>query len=145
MKRVLLGLALLASACSDDSAPASPTSTTPVLGFFVTSQTSTTGNLGGLRGADATCQRLATAVGAGNRTWRAYLSAARDNTNNNLPAHARDRIGPGPWYNANGALGPAISTSCMRAPATLRYSWTSAGSASTVSGPDRRRQSSTTS
>ena len=55
-------------------------------------------------GADATCQRLATAVGAGNRTWRAYLSAARDNTNNNLPAHARDRIGLGPWHNANGVL-----------------------------------------
>ena len=104
MKRVLLGLVLLANACGDDSSPSSPTGTTPVLGFFVTSQTSTTGNLGGLRGADATCQRLATAVGAGNRIWRAYLSAARDNTNNNLPAHARDRIGAGPWYNANGAL-----------------------------------------
>jgi len=104
MKRVLLGLVLLASACSNDSSPSSPTSTTPVLGFFVTSQTSTTGNLGGVSGADATCQRLAATVGAGNRTWRAYLSAARDTTNNNLPANARDRIGRGPWHNASGAL-----------------------------------------
>ncbi len=104
MKRVLLGLVLLASACSDSSSPASPTTTTPVLGVFVTSQTSTTGNLGGVSGADATCQRLAAAVGAGNRTWRAYLSVARDTTNNNLPANARDRIGRGPWHNASGAL-----------------------------------------
>lgn len=74
------------------------------MSFFVTSQSSTTGNLGGLAGADATCQRLATAVGQGNRTWRAYLSAERDTTNNNLAADARDRIGRGPWYNANGVL-----------------------------------------
>src|SRR5687768_10082778 len=43
--------------------------------FFVTSEPiGDGGNLGGLRGADAHCQRLAAAVGAGNRTWRAYLS-----------------------------------------------------------------------
>lgn len=104
MKRVLLGLVLLASACSDDSSPSSPTGTAPLMGFFVTSQTSTTGNLGGLSGADATCQRLAAAAGAGNRTWRSYLSVARDPANNNLPANARDRIGSGPWHNASGAL-----------------------------------------
>ena len=45
----------------------------PPLRFFVTSTTHS-GNLGGLAGADAECQRLAAAVGAGNRTWRAYLS-----------------------------------------------------------------------
>ena len=72
--------------------------------MFVTSQTSTTGNLGGLAGADATCQRLATAVGSGNRTWRAYLSVSRDPSLNNLPINARDRIGLGPWYNAAGVL-----------------------------------------
>ena len=54
--------------------------------------------------ADATCQRLAAAVGAGNRTWRAYLSVSRDPANNNQPANARDRIGTGPWYNAAGVL-----------------------------------------
>ena len=92
MPRVLLLAILLASACSDSSSPSTPTTPSQsALGFFVTSQTSTTGNLGGLAGADATCQRLAAAVGAGNRTWRAYLSVARDSTNN-LPANARAYI-----------------------------------------------------
>ncbi len=63
------------------------------MSFFVTSQTSTTGNLGGLAGADATCQRLADSVGAGNRFWRAYLSVERDASTNNQPVNARDRIG----------------------------------------------------
>lgn len=72
--------------------------------FFVTSQTSSTGNLGGLTGADATCQRLASAVGAGNKSWRAYLSVERDASNGNRPTNARDRIGPGPWHNAAGTL-----------------------------------------
>jgi hypothetical protein len=69
--------------------------------FFVSSATSVTGNLGGLTGADATCQRLAAAVGLGSLTWRAYLSVERDPANNNQPTNARDRIGAGPWYNAN--------------------------------------------
>jgi hypothetical protein len=69
--------------------------------FFVSSATSVTGNLGGLTGADATCQRLAAAVGLGSLTWRAYLSVERDSANNNQPTNARDRIGSGPWYNAN--------------------------------------------
>jgi hypothetical protein len=102
MKRILLVACLLASACSKDSAPAAPTAVSP-LRFFVTSQTSTTGNLGGLAGADATCQRLATAAGAGSRTWRAYLSVERDPSSNNQPVHAKDRIGLGPWVNASGA------------------------------------------
>ena len=97
-----LGLAVSASACGNDSSPASPSG--PALGFFVTSQTSTTGNLGGLSGADATCQRLASSMGWGNRTWRAYLSAERDPASNNQPVNARDRIGLGPWHNATGAL-----------------------------------------
>ena len=72
--------------------------------FFVTSQTSVTGNLGGLAGADTTCQRLADSVGAGNRFWRAYLSVERDASTNNQPVNARDRIGIGPWHNATGTL-----------------------------------------
>jgi hypothetical protein len=103
MKRFFLVTLVAVCACSsDDSTPTSPT--TGALSFFVTSATSTTGNLGGVSGADATCARLATAVGQGNRTWRAYLSAERDNTNNSLPSNARDRIGSGPWHNASGAL-----------------------------------------
>ena len=47
------------------------------MSFFITSAGSGNGaNLGGLAGADQRCQTLAAAVGAGNRTWRAYLSAA---------------------------------------------------------------------
>lgn len=72
--------------------------------FFVTSTTSATGNLGGLRGADATCQRLATAAGAGGKTWRAYLSVERDPDNGNRQTDARNRIGSGPWVNANGVV-----------------------------------------
>ena len=93
---------LVGAGCSQKDAPTAPSG--PAVGFFVTSQTSTTGNLGGLAGADATCQRLAAAAGHGNRTWRAYLSAERDPANGNQPAHARDRIGSGPWYNAALAL-----------------------------------------
>jgi hypothetical protein len=73
----------------------------PMMNFFVTSEPiGDGGNLGGLAGADAHCQTLAAAAGAGNRTWHAYLSTqARPGQ----PAvNARDRIGKGPWYNAKG-------------------------------------------
>ena len=80
------------------------TSSTTGMSFFVTSATSVTGNLGGLAGADATCQRLAAAVGEGARTWRAYLSVEHDAANGNQPTHARDRIGAGPWRNANNVV-----------------------------------------
>lgn len=73
------------------------------MSFFVTSVGLGDGaNLGGLEGADRHCQRLAEAVGAGDRTWRAYLSTT---ASGNQPAvNARDRIGNGPWYNARGVL-----------------------------------------
>jgi hypothetical protein len=74
------------------------------MSFFVTSQTSKTGNLGGLKAADQRCQALAMAVGAGSKTWRAYLSADEDPDNANMPVNARDRIGDGPFYNQKGAL-----------------------------------------
>ena len=71
------------------------------MGFFVTSEgTGDGGNLGGLRGADRHCQALAEAAGAGDRTWHAYLSL----TSPAAPINARDRIGTGPWYNAEGVL-----------------------------------------
>jgi hypothetical protein len=98
MRRCLLLILLLIGAGCDENTMA-PSG--PALSFFVTSATSMTGNLGGLAGADATCQRLADAVGQGGRTWRAYLSVERDPSNGNQPTHARDRIGTGPWYNAN--------------------------------------------
>ena len=76
----------------------------PSMGFFVTSVKHKTGNLGGLAAADRLCQTLAAAVGQGDKTWRAYLSVERDPENNNKPTNARDRIGSGPWYNANGVM-----------------------------------------
>ncbi len=67
------------------------------MSFFLTSNGPGDGaNLGGLEGADAHCQSLAEAAGAGSRTWRAYLSVKGTN--------ARDRIGNGPWHNAKGIL-----------------------------------------
>jgi hypothetical protein len=96
---MLLPIFLMAAACDDDT-PTTPSSN-PSLSFFVSSATSATGNLGGIAGADAICQRLAAAVGQGSKTWRAYLSVERDPTNNNLTTHARNRIGSGPWHNAN--------------------------------------------
>jgi hypothetical protein len=76
----------------------------PAMSFFVSSTGSKSANLGGLRGADRTCQDLASAVGHGNKTWRAYLSAERDADNGNKPTDARSRIGTGPWSNAKGVV-----------------------------------------
>jgi hypothetical protein len=70
--------------------------------FFVAREVPGTGNLGGLAGADAICQQLATSVGAGNHTWHAYLSTVT--TAAAVGVNARGRIGPGPWYNAKGVL-----------------------------------------
>jgi hypothetical protein len=73
------------------------------LSFFVTSAGPGDGaNLGGLAGADAHCQKLGAAAGAGNRTWRAYLSAQP--VPGMAGVNARDRIGKGPWRNAKGEV-----------------------------------------
>src|SRR5881296_4784654 len=75
----------------------------PNLSFFITSAGSGNGaNLGGLAGADAICQQRAAAVGAGNKTWRAYLSTTA--SGNQAAVNARDRIGRGPWQNAKGVV-----------------------------------------
>jgi hypothetical protein len=67
------------------------------MSFFVTSANpGKGGDLGGLKGADAYCQSLASKVGAGSKTWHAYLSTDKEN--------AKDRIGNGPWYNFNGVM-----------------------------------------
>jgi len=86
--------------------------TTPPRGpmsFFITSAGIGKGaDLGGLAGADAHCQKLGAAAGAGSKTWRAYLSVPGtfpSATAAAVPAvHARDRIGNGPWFNAKGEL-----------------------------------------
>ena len=72
--------------------------------MFVSSARSMTGNLGGLRGADALCQNLAAGAGWGNKRWRAYLSVQSDADNGGRPTDARSRIGQGPWFNVNSVL-----------------------------------------
>ncbi|MDA1372656.1 MAG: hypothetical protein O2971_18125 [Proteobacteria bacterium] len=102
-KRALIAVAIVMGALTvpglsivaqqDDDEP-------PAMGFFVTSVSiGNGGNLGGLAGADAHCQSLAAAAGSGNRTWAAYLS-----TQGPGAVNARDRIGSGPWANANGLI-----------------------------------------
>jgi hypothetical protein len=97
--RAAISLAVLAAAglsgCAD-------TNQNPMT-FFVTSAGSGKGaDVGGLQGADAHCQKLASAAGAGNRTWRAYLSTASTATTPGV--NAIDRIGRGPWRNAKGVV-----------------------------------------
>ena len=85
---------VLAACAGSMMAPAGSSSNTG-MGFFVSST-------GSGRGADRLCTSLATAAGAGNRTWRAYLSTT---PNAGGPAvNARDRIGTGPWRNAKGVV-----------------------------------------
>jgi hypothetical protein len=73
------------------------------MSFFITSANpGQGGNLGGLAGADRHCQALATAAGAGGKTWRAYLSTTA--AGGQPAVNARDRIGNGPWYNAKGQM-----------------------------------------
>jgi hypothetical protein len=67
------------------------------MSFFITSQGPGDGaNLGGLAGADRQCMILAEAAGVTGKTWRAYLSTST--------VDARDRVGNGPWFNANGVM-----------------------------------------
>jgi hypothetical protein len=71
--------------------------------FFVTSANpGRGGDFGGLAGADKHCQTLAEAVGAGGGTWRAYLSTQAPKLADPNFVNARDRIGAGPWHNAQG-------------------------------------------
>ena len=67
------------------------------MSFFVTSANpGSGGDLGGLEGADAHCAALAEAAGITGKTWAAYLSTSTED--------ARDRIGSGPWANAEGVV-----------------------------------------
>ena len=87
----LTGLSIVAQQQSDEP---------PEMGFFITSVgIGDGGNLRGLAGADAHCQALADAASAGQRAWRAYLSTQGAGT-----IDARDRIGSGPWANAEGLI-----------------------------------------
>ncbi|MXW35794.1 MAG: lectin, partial [Chloroflexi bacterium] len=88
------GIALLLAMVM--AAPAATQSNS--MSFFITSAGPGDGaNLGGLEGADAHCSMLAETAGVGGKTWRAYLS-----TTGTTGVNASDRIGSGPWYNADG-------------------------------------------
>jgi hypothetical protein len=84
-----------------------PAGPPPPMSFFVTSVPKGDGaNYGGLAGADAYCQQLATAAGRGAPvTWHAYMS-----TQGAGAVSARDRIGTGPWFNSRGQrIGQSIA------------------------------------
>lgn len=71
--------------------------------FFVTgAPIGKGGDLGGIAGADAHCQQLAASIGAGSKTWHAYLSSSANAQGG--PVDARDRIGNGPWQNSKGVV-----------------------------------------
>ena len=70
--------------------------------FFITSEgPGNGGDLGGVQGADAHCQALAEAAGAGDKTWVAYLGTEREGGRG---VDAGSRVGDGPWHNAAGEL-----------------------------------------
>lgn len=94
----LVGLCLSSGAIAQQQQPQAPN-----MSFFVTSiGPGKGGDLGGLAGADAHCQTLATGAGAGSKTWRAYLSSNAGLQGG--PVNARDRIGNGPWQNFKGTV-----------------------------------------
>ena len=98
-----LTLAVIVGVQAQQAPPPAPPAPQEPMSFFVTSVGLGDGaNLGGLAGADKHCQTLAQAVGAGSRTWRAYLSQTAAGAT--LPVNARDRIGSGPWFNAKGVI-----------------------------------------
>ena len=95
----LMGATWLGGPAADvgNAAPQEP------MTFFITSAGPGDGaNLGGLEGADAHCETLAAAQGAGGRGWMAYLSTINDD--GSAEVNARDRIGSGPWHNHGGVL-----------------------------------------
>ena len=97
MSAALLALAMSGAAWAQQQPPQSPN-----MSFFVATGFGKGGDLGGINGADARCQTLAMAVGAGNKVWRAYLSTTPAG---GTPAvNARDRIGKGPWQNFKGEV-----------------------------------------
>jgi len=99
-----LSITLLGSAALLAQAQQTPPAPPAVISFFVAENPNQTGNLGGLAGADQLCQTQAQALGGPNtaRTWRAYLS--QEQRGNTPRVNARDRIGPGPWFNVKGVL-----------------------------------------
>ena len=97
-------LALIVTACAPADTPETgEAADMAAMTFFITSAGPGDGaNLGGLEGADAHCETLAAAAGAGGMGWMAYLSTIDEE--GNAAVNARDRIGTGPWHNQAGLL-----------------------------------------
>lgn len=101
-----------------DAGEPEPMSSGPAMTFFVTSEgMGSGGDLGGLSGGDAHCQRLANRASAGDRTWRALLSSDF--------IDGRSRVGEGPWHNEAGVqiasnLEELFSTGISFGPTRLR-------------------------
>jgi hypothetical protein len=101
-KFALWALVTLMAVTADSQAQQAPPQS-PNMTFFITSTgPGKGGDLGGLEGADQHCQTLAQAAGAGNKTWRAYLSTNAAAQGGSVSA--RDRIGRGPWQNFKGEV-----------------------------------------
>lgn len=111
------GVILLLAGVASCAAPARIGQRGTEMSFFITSTGVGRGaDLGGLAGADAHCRSLAGAVGGGHREWRAYLSQTAGDSWSAV--NARDRIGSGPWYNANGVQ-VAADVASLHAATTL--------------------------
>ena len=109
-KIVLLASVLSAGMTLNAQAQQQPPQS-PNMTFFVTSTgPGKGGDLGGLEGADRHCQTLATAEGAGSKTWRAYLSTNAGAQGG--PVNARDRIGQGPGRTSRARSSRKTSTIC---------------------------------
>ena len=93
---LVVGALAAPAGAQQPSTPQPPQS--PNMTFFVTSVGPGKGaDLGGIEAADRYCAQLASTAGAGNKTWRAYLSTQA--ADGKPAANARDRIGAGPWQN----------------------------------------------
>jgi hypothetical protein len=96
----LASAVVLLGACAQKTMTSSMMDSKNPMSFFLTSENPGKGaDFGGLAGADAYCNKLASAAGAGGKNWKAYLSTTGAN-----PVNARDRIGKGPWVNAKGVV-----------------------------------------
>ena len=93
-------VAVILGACAQKTVTSSMMDSKNPMTFFLTSENAGKGaDFGGLTGADAYCNKLATTAGAGGKNWKAYLSTTGAGSVN-----ARDRIGKGPWVNAKGVV-----------------------------------------
>ena len=100
---IMTAVALLAVCASAAGSASGAMAGQEGMTFFVTSVGKGNGaDLGGLEGADAHCRALAKAAGSPHTNWRAYLSTTAPG--GEAGVNARDRIGKGPWQNANGVV-----------------------------------------